>query len=717
MNNSKLSLVRAWKCCAVAVCNCLRFFESCLFQKSITKICGITLTVICIASVQVQAKSMSMFGLSGSGGSGGFSSLGFMINGDSFASQPFANESGFITATGSSSFYIATAKAYDSATHKAFFEKIDSVQNKVFLIAVDSQTGEITTVNNSMNNEVELQNPFSAMCYDPEDKILVGPQGFSNVSFNFVDIYGFRFTCTKIGTYNVDTGEELNLLTETNSYIATTFAYDSSNNLLYAQKITSSGVILFSINTKTGEQEDITLLQIPFRTMNYDSETDSLIGLMGYNTTAGMVAQGMIVGGTGFYRFDLKNKQLDLIANCSDSYSFIAATVSFDSTTHKLYLQRVEGDGSVSLVSLDTVIGGELAVITTVIHPLYISIMDDSSGETPAAAVNTKDEGPPNCALGNPINIGTGNKFQEEKDYQGAEHTGLELTRYYNSQGNGQSGFGERWTSTWHRLFAYDDTANNEQVYISRAEGKTYSFTKNDSGAWESGPDDLVQLSGSDSTGWALVLPDDSTERYSPEGQLQTITTRAGRVTSLTYDAQGNLTTVKGPFGHQLHFAYGDAGYISQVTVPDGDVYTYAHDSNGNLISVTYPDGAKRQYLYENTTYPDALTGIIDANGSRFATYTYDVQGRVIETKHAGDADITSVTYGENEASVTLPSGGQRDISFATVFGQVKPTTVDNSSCNCGARAYEYDPATGLLASRTDNNGSLTTYIRNERGL
>ncbi|CAM9187122.1 unnamed protein product, partial [Phaeothamnion confervicola] len=33
-------------------------------------------------------------------------------------------------------------------------------------------------------------------------------------------------------------------------------------------------------------------------------------------------------------------------------------------------------------------------------------------------------------------------------------------------------------------------------------------------------------------------------------------------------------------------------------------------------------------YLYENPAFPQALTGIVDESGQRFATFSYDSYGR-----------------------------------------------------------------------------------------
>ena len=179
---------------------------------------------------------------------------------------------------------------------------------------------------------------------------------------------------------------------------------------------------------------------------------------------------------------------------------------------------------------------------------------------------------------------------------------------------------------------------------MTRADGRQELFTKNGAGAYVADADVTSVLSAQGS-GWKLVTSDDTVENYTSAGLLSTITTRAGLVTSLAYDASNRLSTVTGPFGHKLTFFYDASNRVSQMTAPGGGVYLYAYDAASNLVSVTYPDAAVRSYVYENATYPNALTGIIDEKGNRFATWAYDSQGRAISSQHAGGADLTTVVY------------------------------------------------------------------------
>jgi len=327
-----------------------------------------------------------------------------------------------------------------------------------------------------------------------------------------------------------------------------------------------------------------------------------------------------------------------------------------------------------------------------------------------------------NCSgVGNPIHAGTGNKFQAETDYAAAPHTGLSFTRYYNSQDSknlANLGFG--WRSTWHRQVS--NSAPGTLLYM-REDGRRIVFTQNTTGAWVSQPDVTLRLSTlADSAGklsaWRVVREDDSVELYSPDGRLTSIATRSGRVTTLGYDVAGRLIGVTGPFGHRLAFFYDANGRIGQIQGPDGGVFTYGYDGANNLASVRAPDGASRTYHYTAPSLPNALTGITDENGARFASYTYDGPGRAIATEHAGGVSRVAVAYNADKtATVTRPTGARQIYAFNTQHEMVKPVAVSGPpSREAGASAYAYDP-NGFVASRTDYNGIVTTFTRDARGL
>ncbi|MDD5113962.1 MAG: DUF6531 domain-containing protein, partial [Methylobacter sp.] len=341
-----------------------------------------------------------------------------------------------------------------------------------------------------------------------------------------------------------------------------------------------------------------------------------------------------------------------------------------------------------------------------------------------AASPKNQGKADPDCPKtcdGNPINAATGNKFQVETDFVGAPHTGLEIRRFYNSQNSAETTLGTGWRSTWQQSIT--TTPEQNVVQVTRDDGRVERFTKNAAGAWQADPDVTNQLSvlvdaNNQQTGWQLLTSDDTKEVFSLDGRLTSVTNRAGLTTSLSYDSKNRLNTVTGYFGHSLKYVYGANNRISTITTPDGGVYSYSYDAKNNLTSVTYPDKTVRQYLYENTTFIHALTGIIDENGKRFATWTYDALGRATSSQHAGGAELTKVAYNpDGTATVTDALGNQHSYNFTTQFDVVKPTDVTGAAFkNLGAKAFTYD-ANGFVASQTDFNGNVTTFVRDARGL
>jgi hypothetical protein len=65
------------------------------------------------------------------------------------------------------------------------------------------------------------------------------------------------------------------------------------------------------------------------------------------------------------------------------------------------------------------------------------------------------------CPVGNPINPGTGNKYQVEADYAGGTGAGgLAIERHYNSMGTGADiAIGENWRLGYDRSLSVDDAA------------------------------------------------------------------------------------------------------------------------------------------------------------------------------------------------------------------------------------------------------------------
>src|SRR5205085_5541190 len=134
-------------------------------------------------------------------------------------------------------------------------------------------------------------------------------------------------------------------------------------------------------------------------------------------------------------------------------------------------------------------------------------------------------------------------------------------------------------------------------------------------------------------------------------------------------------------FQRSLSFTYNN-GLLQTVTTPDQLVFTYGYSGTGaaHLTSVAYSTTpvTRQIYVYENAALPSALTGVIDENGNRYTTWTYDSSGRVLSSQHAGGADLTRIAYNDADGSrtVTYPLGVQAVHKFTTLQGVPKVTEI-----------------------------------------
>ena len=262
---------------------------------------------------------------------------------------------------------------------------------------------------------------------------------------------------------------------------------------------------------------------------------------------------------------------------------------------------------------------------------------------------------------------------------------------------------------------------------VVRPNGSSIEFEQDGAG-WAAPLSGTVSLEQSGSQ-WVFTDANDIRETYDSSGRLVAITHRNGQTETLDYEltvAQGGdddaatLDRVTGPFGHTLSFAYDANGRLASVTTPDGTI-AYAFDTNENLTTVTYPDLTTRQYVYEDTDFAHHLTGIIDENSSRFATWAYDDAGRAILSEHAGGKESVTLTYNANgTTTIVSGNGASRTYTFGVEAGQQKLTGIMGDVCsdcaggNIKSRTYDTN---GFLEEATDWNNVVTKTARNSRGL
>ena len=318
--------------------------------------------------------------------------------------------------------------------------------------------------------------------------------------------------------------------------------------------------------------------------------------------------------------------------------------------------------------------------------------------------------------VGNPIHIVTGNKYQEATDFIGIGPFPLKFQRFYNSKQGA-------WRYSYMQHLSIGTFATTGSVGLTRlrpvrASGKVSSFSRDMTSSWSSSTD-LTGRIEITANSIRYIKADDITEEYDLTGKLVSIKNRQGVTQTLTYSGNNNETvTVAGPNGQTLIIQTNGNDQLVSMTDPGGNIYRYAYDAQGNLSTVTFPGGGIKKYLYENTSLPNALTGVIDENDDRFATWNYDSSGRAISSEHANGSDKTTLDFTNvNDVSaprvtVTNSLDKKTTYHYTTINGIHKITKVEgHQSPNCVAanHLYSYDNQ-GLLSSQTDWEGNTTTF-------
>lgn len=214
---------------------------------------------------------------------------------------------------------------------------------------------------------------------------------------------------------------------------------------------------------------------------------------------------------------------------------------------------------------------------------------------------------------------------------------------------------------------------------------------------------------GTNPSGWTYTTVGRDVEQYGANGRLLSITSATGTWQRYTYstgtsndtstsrwpeDAPACTNVQAGPaiaaglpvcvtdnWGRQMQFEYDSKQRVAKAIDPAGQAYLYKYDgvtggcpSNnpnpatcraGNLTAVTYPGNQTKTYHYNekgminggqdcyNTTSAapgsghllNALTGITDENGARYATWNWSCSNLATSSEHAGGVEKVSLEH------------------------------------------------------------------------
>lgn len=342
----------------------------------------------------------------------------------------------------------------------------------------------------------------------------------------------------------------------------------------------------------------------------------------------------------------------------------------------------------------------------------------------------------PDDNTGNPINIMSGNKHQIEVDFQ-IPGSMLSLRRMYNSaDSDSNRGLGQGWSHSYTvalmnagngvlqiaqsdggRVNFYPDGTddNGNPLYRARHSNHGYITYENNRHYWRLNDGRTLKFN----LGFLVNIdwPDQrEIKLYYRQKRLYTVTDETGRTLIFKYSGGSRAEAL--PAYEENRYSTAE-GYLESVTLPDGSVIGYDYDNKRNLTRVRYPDGTSREYHYEIGTWPNHLTGVIDRTGVRFASWSYDDEGRAISSEHANGAervtlqhpDPIAVERGELVETLVTNSLNEQSVFTWQQNGGIKQLLSSSgpgcSTCPLTGYEYTYDQAGRLLRSTRNTAGNV----------
>jgi len=315
--------------------------------------------------------------------------------------------------------------------------------------------------------------------------------------------------------------------------------------------------------------------------------------------------------------------------------------------------------------------------------------------------------------------------------------------------------FGSLWESSLHKRLhiqlGSSPVAFYRHIQASRGAGMWVSFIRRtSSGSDPQTPDsDVVDQVVTTSSGLRYIdATAQAQEMYTSEGQLTSISFARGGTLTYSYSDSstpvgiapmaGLLIKIQDPYGRALRFEYEQPTgvvmpRIARIVDPDGQAVQASYDTADNLRQIAWPDGFARQFLYERSDLPWALTGIIDENSERHSTYGYDAEGRAQSTEYAGGVNRYSLAYSSaprwittetfdgtfgvfwrdhswqlpQDAMMTTPNGSSISLGAALINGMPRMTSRSQpagAGCDAASSNLAYD-TNGNVTSKTGFNG------------
>lgn len=339
-------------------------------------------------------------------------------------------------------------------------------------------------------------------------------------------------------------------------------------------------------------------------------------------------------------------------------------------------------------------------------------------------------------SVGNPINVGTGNKYQVEVDFTTEGSPLLSFVRYYNSQHRiaPEVSLGKKWRHSFEYLLTKSPAGG---FALHRPDGSITTYGRAGGDAKTSiGSVDFVTNTSSDVTGYVFDNLNGRRESYGLDGKINQISFLSGEFLNFSYDGNELLKSVTDQFSRKIDFAYNSSNLLTTVTAPDGRQYGYSYNVlNGDkyplLEKRIAPGSMTKTYVYDGEASASASSGQMglltethDERGVKTGQYWYNPRGQAATTAGASvdsqDTNKYVVSYGATSTIITHPMGAKEEFIFEVVDGtpRIASSKISKSGMPIQTAKNTYD-SRGNITSTLNYDGALKCmkYDSSGRGL
>lgn len=322
---------------------------------------------------------------------------------------------------------------------------------------------------------------------------------------------------------------------------------------------------------------------------------------------------------------------------------------------------------------------------------------------------------PNNCTSGDPVDLQTGQFFEEKNDLSIRDIVPLNLVRAYSSADTRSHMFGVGSTSSFGlHLYSADSTFQHPQLVLPCGEGISYDLISG-AATWPFPAGTVWVHSGTSSAfyGSTLQFLYDNT----PEGAHWVLQFKDGRQYAFSRHVPNALAWIQDRFGNRLQLFY-NGGLLDQVVSPSGRSITFNNDSGNRISAATDNTGRTVSYAYNasgglaTVTYPDQTT----------EKYTYDANKRLLTMENRrGIVAVTNHYNADGRVDIqTYADQSSYQFNYAKdSSGAVTSTEVTDP--NGHVQRVVFDPTSHYPASVTQAYGTslaqTTTFSRESSGL